>query len=163
MIRTKQPQVLDSINRVEEVVYMFAENMTENDKAETVTFDSVLQILVNEVKPIQVEKKLLNEQGDEYIVFENELWVFPKFIDFLRRKSTYKMSTFDALFNNLTRSQFKSQKDYLMIQEINTVNSTICNPLQKNCNYFWYLTSNDMEVLTELELTELLAPYKLEA
>lgn len=161
MIRTKQPQVLDAINRITSVVYMEAKNMTEDDDNGTVKFRTVLKILINEIKTELVPKVLQNEQGEDYTVFESEQWVHPKFIDFLGRDSVYKMTTFDMLFNNLTRAQFKTQKDSLMIQEVNTVNNTICNPLEKNCNYFWYLTTNDLEVVTESELEELLTPYKL--
>jgi hypothetical protein len=162
MIRTKQPQLLDAMNRVTSVVYMEAKNMNENDDNGTVTFRTVLNIIVNEIRNITVEKTLQNELGEDYIVFENEYWVFPKFKEFLGRDSVYKMTTFDALFNNLTRSQFKSQKNLLMIQEIHIVNNKICNPLETNCNYFWYLQANDMEVVTQEEIDELLAPYKLE-
>jgi hypothetical protein len=162
MIRTKQPQVLDAINRIESIVYMEAKNMSEDDDNGTVKFRTVLSVIVNDIKTIQVEKTLQNEQGDDYIVFESEQWVYPRFKELLGRDSIYKMTTFDALFNNLTRAQFKSQKDLLMIQEVNTVNNTICDPLEKNCNYFWYLQINDMEVVTQQQLEELLTPYKLE-
>jgi hypothetical protein len=162
MIRTKQPQVLDAMNRITSIVYMEAKNMTENDDNGTVTFRTVLKIIVNKIKTIQVAKTLQNELNEDYIVFENEEWVFPEFHEFLGRDSVYKITTFDSLFNSLTRAQFKSQKDNLMIQEVNTVNNTICNPIEKNCNYFWYLTTNDMEVVTQQELDELLEPYKLE-
>jgi hypothetical protein len=162
MIRTKQPQVLDAMNRITSVVYMEAKNMTENDDNGTVTFRTVLKIIVNKIKTIQVAKTLQNELNEDYIVFENEEWVFPEFHEFLGRDSVYKMTTFDTLFNPLTRAQFKSQKDNLMIQEVHNVNNTICNPIEKNCNYFWYLQANDMEVVTQEEIDELLAPYKLE-
>jgi hypothetical protein len=162
MIRTKQPQVLDAMNRITSVVYMEAKNMTENDDNGTVTFRTVLKIIVNKIKTIQVAKTLQNELNEDYIVFENEDWVFPEFHEFLGRDSVYKMTTFDALFNPLTRAQFKSQKDNLMIQEVHTVNNKICNPLEVNCNYFWYLQANDMEVVTQEEIDELLASYKLE-
>lgn len=164
IVRTLQPQVLDAINRISKVVYMEALNQSFQDEAEpkTVRFQSVLRILVNEIKTISVPKTLQNELGEDYVVFENEQWVYPRFHEILRRDSVYKQSTFKASFGEMTLNNFDASKGALMIQEVHIVNNKICDPIETNCNYFWNLQATDMEVVSDAELTTLLTPYKLE-
>ena len=164
ILRTKVPQVLDAVNRISEVVYMEAINQSFQDEAfpKTVKFQSVLRILVNEIKTVSIPKTLKNELDEDYIIFENEEWVYPRFQEFLRRESVYKQTTFKSNFGALSYNDFDANKGALMIQEVHIVNNNICNPLETNCNYFWYLQANDMEVVSDTELEQLLTPYKLE-
>lgn len=163
IVRTKQPQVLDAINRISEIVYMEALNQSFQDEAEpkTVKFQSVLRILVNEIRTISVPKTLQNELEEDYIIFEDEQWVYPRFQEILRRDSVYKQTTFKASFGAMTLDNFDANKGALMIQEVHIVNNKLCDPIVTNCNYFWNLQATDMEVVSDTELEQLLTPYKL--
>lgn len=163
LVRTKQPQVLDAINRITKTVYMEAINQSFQDEAtpKTVTFQTVLKIIVDEIKNISVPKTLQNELGEDYIVFENEQWIYPRFQEILRRDSVYTQTTFRTNFGTLPYNDFDANKANLMIQEVHVVNNKVCDPLEVACNYFWYLQASDMKVVEESEIEQLLTPYKL--
>lgn len=163
LVRTKQPQVLDAINRITKTVYMEALNQSFQDEVEpkTVTFQTVLKVIVEDIRTVKVNQTLQNELGEDYIITVDEQWAFPQWLEILRRNSVYKQDTFKANFGTLSYNDFDSNKANLMIQEVHVVNNKICDPLEVNCNYFWYLQATDMETVSDVELEQLLTPYKL--
>lgn len=161
MIRTKVAQVIDAKNRLDGVVYMCAKNREENDDAKIVTYETYMYILVNVIKPKQVEVINQNELGEDYIEFVTELWVYPELKQVGYNIVSYKFETFFTAFATINQADFKTQTDQLMINEINLVNQSICNPKEKQCNYYWYLQTSDLEVVSDTELEEIKEPYKL--
>jgi hypothetical protein len=60
MIRTKQPQVIDAMNRRDGIVYIKALNRTENEQAQTVSFDVELYTLESATteEPVKARQRL---------------------------------------------------------------------------------------------------------
>lgn len=156
MIRTKQPQVIDAMNRREGIVYIKALNRRENEQAQTVTFDVELYTLetVTKEEPVNVEVGTNDEGGKIYEVqMLNVTRPYFKLIN--RREAVYRMSTFYALIGNVTPAQY----DQVLISQIEYVNSRPLtgNEIQKDI-YFWNLTAADLEDVTPQEIEALLTP-----
>ena len=155
MIRTKQPQVIDAMNRRSGIVYIKALNRTENEQAQTVSFDVELYTLESATteEPVNVEVGT-NEEGNPIYEVQLRNVTRPYFNLINRRKAVYRMSTFYAMIGNVTPAQY----DQVLISQIEYVNSRPLtgNEIQKDI-YFWNLTAADLENVTEEQLTELLA------
>lgn len=155
MIRTIQPQVIDAMNRRDGIVYIKACNRTENEQAQTVTFDVELYTLEVASKVETVEVMRTNENGEQYIAFEQATVNRPYFKLINRRQAIYRMSTFYAMIGNVTPDQY----DSVLMQQIEYVNSRPLtgNEIQKDI-YFWNLTAADLEDVTQQEIEILLTP-----
>ena len=157
MIRTKQPQVIDAMNRREGIVYIKALNRTENEQAQTVSFDVELYTIesTTKVEPVNVVVGQ-NEEGGNIVEVQERNITRPYFNLINRRKAVYRMSTFYAMIGNVTPEQY----DNVLIQQIEYVNSRPLtgNEIQKDI-YFWGLTASDLENVTTEEITDLLTIY----
>ncbi len=154
MIRTKQPQVIDAMNRREGIVYIKALNRRENEQAQTVTFDIELYTLETVTKQESVNVEIgTNEEGNPIYDVQMLNVTRPYFNLINRREAVYRMSTFYNVIGNVTPSQY----DSVLIAQIAYVNSRPLtgNEIQKDI-YFWNLTASDLENVTEEQLTELL-------
>lgn len=156
MIRTKQPQVLDALNRVSAVAYIEAENRREPDGV--VIFDTVFKVLDIELRQ-KIENVVVgqNEEGGDIIEQQVKTFAHPQFKTLFTREARYKKSTFYSAVGNPSPSQY----DDVMIAQIAYVNSKVWtgNELQKV--YYWELTANDLEKVTEQEIATLLTPYEV--
>lgn len=156
MIRTIQPQVIDAMNRRDGIVYIKACNRTENEQAQTVSFDVELYTLetVTKQEPVNIEVGTNEEGGKVYDVQMLDV-TRPYFNLINRRKAVYRMATFYSMIGNVTPDQY----DNVLIQQIEYVNSRPLtgNEIQKDI-YFWNLTAADLENVTDEQLTELLTP-----
>lgn len=155
MIRTKQPQVIDAMNRRNGIVYIKACNRTENEQAQTVTFDVELYTLEVASKEETVEVTHTNENGEQYVAFEQAIVNRPYFKLINRRQAIYRMSTFYSMIGNVTPDQY----DQVLMSQIEYVNSRPLtgNEIQKDI-YFWNLTAADLENVTAEEIETLLTP-----
>lgn len=156
MIRTKQPQVIDAMNRKEGIVYIKALNRRENEQAQTVTFDVELYTIESVTKPEPVPIKVgENEEGGDIIEMQIKNVTRPYWNLVNRREAVYRMSTFYALIGNVTPAQY----DQVLISQIEYVNSRPLtgNEIQKDI-YFWNLTAADLEDVTPQEIETLLTP-----
>lgn len=157
MIRTKQPQVIDAMNRREGIVYIKALNRTENEQAQTVSFDVELYTIesTTKVEPVNVVVGQ-NEEGGNIVEVQERNVTRPYFNLINRRKAVYRMSTFYAMIGNVTPEQY----DNVLIAQIEYVNSRPLtgNEIQKDI-YFWDLTASDLENVTNEEITDLLTIY----
>ena len=157
MIRTKQPQVLDALNRISAVAYMEAENRREPDGV--VIFDTVFKVLdvVHELGKVPIVTGT-NEEGGDIIEFQTKMFAKPYFKTIYTREARYKKSTFYGPYiNNPNPSQY----DDVMIAQIEFTNNRdwTGNELQKV--YYWDLTATDLEKVTEEEVAQLLTPYEV--
>ena len=154
MIRTKQPQVIDAMNRRSGIVYIKALNRTENEQAQTVSFDVELYTIesTTKVEPVNVVIGQ-NEEGGDIVEVQNLSVTRPYFQLINRRKAVYRMSTFYAMIGNVTPDQY----DNVLIQQIEYVNSRPLtgNEIQKDI-YFWNLTASDLENVTNEQVESLL-------
>ena len=154
MIRTKQPQVVDAMNRESAVVYMEACNRRESKEAQTVTFDVFMYTIesVTRVESVNVIKT--REDGSEYYETEmaNVTRPFLKIIS--KRDAIYKMSTFYGAVGNPTPSQY----DDVMIAQIAFINSKVWDGTEAQKVYFWELTASDVEKVNADEMQNLLSP-----
>lgn len=155
MIRTKQPQVIDAMNRRSGIVYIKACNRTENEQAQTVTFDVELYTLEVASKEETVSVTHTNENGEQYVAFEQATVNRPYFKLINRRQAIYRMSTFYSMIGNVTPDQY----DQVLMSQIEYVNSRPLtgNEIQKDI-YFWNLTAADLEDVTPQEIETLLTP-----
>lgn len=155
MIRTIEPQVIDAMNRRSGIVYIKALNRTENEQAQTVSFDVELYTLESATaeEPVNVEVGT-NEEGNPIYEVQLRNVTRPYFNLINRRKAVYRMSTFYAMIGNVTPAQY----DSVLMSQIEYVNSRPItgNEIQKDI-YFWNLTASDLENVTDEQLTELLA------
>ena len=156
MIRTTQPQVLDALNRISAVAYMEAENRREPDGV--VIFDTVFKVLDIELRQ-KTENVVVgqNEEGGDIIDQQTKTFAHPYFKTIYTREARYKKSTFYGAVGNPTPGQY----DDVMIAQIAYVNGKIWtgNELQKV--YYWDLTANDLEKVTDEEVAQLLTPYEV--
>ena len=156
MIRTKQPQVLDALNRISAVAYMEAENRREPDGV--VIFDTVFKVLDIEYRQT-IENVVVsqNEEGGDIIEQQTKTFAHPYFKTIYTREARYKKSTFYGAIGNPAPSQY----DDVMIAQIVYVNSKAWtgNELQKV--YYWDLTATDLEKVTDEEVAQLLTPYEV--
>ena len=156
MIRTIQPQVLDALNRVSAVAYIEAENRREPDGV--VIFDTVFKVLDVEYRQT-IENVVVgqNEEGGDIIEQQTKTFAHPYFKTIYTREARYKKSTFYGVVGNPSPSQY----DDVMIAQIAFVNGKVWtgNELQKV--YYWELTANDLEKVTEQEIATLLTPYEV--
>ena len=156
MIRTKQPQVIDAMNRCNGIVYIKALNRTENEQAQTVSFDVELYTLESATaeEPVNVEVGT-NEEGNPIYEVQLRNVTRPYFNLINRRKAVYRMATFYAMIGNVTPDQY----DNVLIQQIEYVNSRPLtgNEIQKDI-YFWNLTAADLQDVTPQEIETLLTP-----
>jgi hypothetical protein len=159
MIRTKQPQVVDAMNRESAVVYMEACNRRESKEAQTVTFDVFMYTIesVTRVENVNILKTRLDgETGETVNYYEaeerNVTRPFLKIIS--KRDAIYKMSTFYGAVGNPTPSQY----DDVMIAQIAFINSKVWDGTEAQKVYFWELTASDVEKLTADEMQNLLSP-----
>ena len=154
MIRTKQPQVIDAMNRRDGIVYIKALNRTENEQAQTVSFDVELYTIesTTKVEPVNVVIGQ-NEEGGDIVEVHMRDVTRPYFQLINRRKAVYRMSTFYAMIGNVTPDQY----DNVLIQQIEYVNSRPLtgNEIQKDI-YFWNLTASDLENVTQEEIEAVL-------
>lgn len=158
MIRTKQPQVLDALNRVSAVAYMESENRREPDGV--VIFDTVFKVL-----DIEYIKETVNRPNGEVNELDQPILVptlitiaKPYFKTIYKREARYKKSTFYGPYiNNPTPDQY----DDVMIAQIEFTNNRdwTGNELQKV--YYWNLTASDLEKVTDEEVAQLLTPYEV--
>jgi hypothetical protein len=159
MIRTKQPQVVDAMNRESAVVYMEACNRRESKEAQTVTFDVFMYTIesVTRIENVNVLKTRLDgETGETVNYYEaeerNVTRPFLKIIS--KRDAIYKMSTFYGAVGNPTPSQY----DDVMIAQIAFINSKVWDGTEAQKVYFWELTASDVEKVTADEMQNLLSP-----
>ena len=156
MIRTKQPQVIDAMNRKNGIVYIRACNRAENEQAQTVSFDVELYALesTTKIEPVNVIVGQ-NEEGGNIVEVQERNVTRPYFNLINRRKAVYRMSTFYAMIGNVTPEQY----DNVLMAQIEYVNSRPLtgNEIQKDI-YFWNLTASDLENVTNEEITTLLLP-----
>lgn len=156
MIRTKQQQVIDAMNRKSGIVYIKALNRTENEQAQTVSFDVELYTIesTTKIEPVNVIVGQ-NEEGGNIVEVQERNVTRPYLNLINRRKAVYRMSTFYAMIGNVTPEQY----DAVLMAQIEYVNSRPLtgNEIQKDI-YFWNLTSADLENVTTEEITALLLP-----
>ena len=156
MIRTKQPQVIDAMNRKTGIVYIKACNRTENEQAQTVSFDVELYTIesTTKIEPVNVIVGQ-NEEGGNIVEVQERNVTRPYFNLINRRKAVYRMSTFYAMIGNVTPEQY----DNVLIAQIEYVNSRPLtgNEIQKDI-YFWNLTAADLENVSNEEIAVLLTP-----
>lgn len=155
MIRTKQPQI-DAINRINAVMYMETANRREPDGV--VIFDTYIKIIEEEIKTVQVPVKVgTNEEGGDIIEFQTKTIAKPYFRTLYTREARYKQSTYYGAVGAPTPDQY----DDAMIAQIHFVNTHdwTGNELQKV--YYWNLTANDLEKVTDEEIAQLLTPYEV--
>ena len=156
MIRTIEPQVIDAMNRREGIVYIKALNRTENEQAQTVSFDVELYTIESTTKAEPVNVVIgQNEEGGDIVEVQMRDVTRPYFQLINRRKAVYRMSTFYAMIGNVTPEQY----DNVLIQQIEYVNSRPLtgNEIQKDI-YFWNLTASDLENVSQAEIEALLTP-----
>ena len=155
MIRTKQPQIIDAMNRREGIVYIKALNRTENEHAQTVSFEIEMYILKSVAKEETVRIDKENEAGEMYTSYERKIVTRNEWVFIGRRQAIYRMSTFYSIIGNVTPAQY----DDVLIEQIDYINSRPLtgNEIQKDI-YFWNLTASDLEKVTDEQLTELLTP-----
>ena len=157
MIRTKQPQVLDALNRINAVVYMDTDNRREPNGV--VVFDVLFKVLdvayetITEMRP----NGEVNEEGNPIMVSTEVTYAKPYFKLVHSREAKYKTTTFYSAIGSPNPSQY----DALMISQIEYVNSRAWTGNELQQVYFWDLTSNDLEVVSESELATLLTPYEV--
>jgi hypothetical protein len=148
MIRTKEPQVVDAMNRESAVVYMEACNRRESKEAQTVTFDVFMYTIetVTRVESVPTYKTRIDENGDtvNYVEFENKSVTRPFLKIISKRDAIYKMSTFYGAVGNPTPSQY--------------INSKVWDGSEVQKVYFWELTASDVEKVTEQEINVLTSP-----
>lgn len=158
MIRTKEPQVVDAMNRESAVVYMEACNRRESKEAQTVTFDVFMYTIetVTRVESVPTYKTRIDENGDtvNYVEFENKSVTRPFLKIISKRDAIYKMSTFYGAVGNPTPSQY----DDVMIDQIAFINSKVWDGSEVQKVYFWELTASDVEKVTEQEINVLTSP-----
>lgn len=155
MIRTKQPQI-DAINRINAVMYMETANRREPDGV--VIFDTYIKIIEEEIKTVQVPVKVgTNEEGGDIIEFQTKTIAKPYFRTLYTREARYKQSTYYGAVGAPTPDQY----DDAMIAQIHFVNTRdwTGNELQKV--YYWNLTANDLEKVTDEEIAQLITPYEV--
>jgi hypothetical protein len=156
MIRTKQPQVVDAMNRESAVVYMEACNRRESKEAQTVTFDVFMYTIesVTRIESVPTYKTRIDENGDtvNYVEFENKAVTQPVKRIISKREAVYKMSTFYGAVGNPTPSQY----DDVMIAQIAFINSKVWDGSEVQKIYFWNLTASDVEKVSAEEMQELL-------
>ena len=157
MIKTKQPQVLDAVNRIDSIVYMEVDNRRE--PADMVIFDVIFKVLDIEHRTVTEMRANgeVNEDGNAIMVSTNVTYARPYLKTIHTREAKYKKST----FYNVIGSPNPSQYDALMVAQIEYVNSRTWTGNELQQVYFWDLTANDLEVVSEAELVELLTPYEL--
>ena len=159
MIRTKEPQVVDAMNRESAVVYMEACNRRESKEAQTVTFDVFMYTIesVTRVENVNVLKTRMDgETGETVNYYEaEERTVTRPFLKIIsKRDAIYKMSTFYGAVGNPTPSQY----DDVMIAQIAFINSKVWDGSEVQKVYFWELTASDVEKVTADEMQSLLTP-----
>ena len=159
MIRTKQPQVVDAMNRESAVVYMEACNRRESKEAQTVTFDVFMYTIesVTRVENVNILKTRLDgETGETVNYYEaEERMVTRPFLKIIsKRDAIYKMTTFYGAVGNPTPSQY----DDVMIAQIAFINSKVWDGTEAQKVYFWELTASDVEKVTADEMQNLLSP-----
>jgi hypothetical protein len=154
MIRTKQPQIVDSMNRESAVVYMEACNRRESKEAQTVTFDVFMYTIesVTSEEPLNVLKT--REDGSEYYDTEMANVTRPHLKIISKRDAVYRMSTFYNVVGNPTPSQY----DDVMIAQIAFINSKVWDGSEVQKVYFWNLTASDVEKVSAEEMQSLLTP-----
>jgi hypothetical protein len=168
MIRSKIIVEWDKMKRREGIVYMSLSN--RNEANGFVTFTNNFFVLDSFTERVTVEESvyqkdsnnefILDEGGNKIpmigsdgnpvkiLVFKNKTQPFLK--EFRVEYPNYKTSTFYSLFPSLKPDDY----DETMIQQIDYNNSLPNN----NNNYYWELTGDDMEVVTQAQLTALLTP-----
>jgi hypothetical protein len=155
MIATKEPQIIDAINRREGIVYLKAMNRSEDDIEKTVKFDVEMYTL----EPIFYEKNMrfdkINEFDEVYTEYRTVNVVQNQFRFIGKKQAIYKMNTFYSVIGNVTPEQY----DDVLIQQIDYVNKRVLtgNEIQKDI-YFWNLTELDLEKVTEQEINILTSP-----
>jgi len=159
MIRTKQPQVIDAMNRLESVVYM---NVSGPDAKDF----GIVKFTVN-FKIIEIEYKTeiemrpngsLNELGEEILVSTLVTYAKPKLKTVHMREVKYR----DTVYYNVVGNPEPSEFDALMITQIEYVNSRVWTSNELQQFYFWELTANDLEIVTQEQLDLLLTPYEVQ-
>jgi hypothetical protein len=154
MIRTKEPQIVDAMNRESAVVYLEACNRRESKEAQTVTFD-VFMYTIDTITAIEYKNTpYQNEQGETYYVNEPKTVTIPIKRIISKRDAIYKMSTFYGAVGNPTPDQY----DDVMIAQIDFINSKVWDGTEAQKVYFWNLTASDVEKVTAEEMEILLTP-----
>jgi hypothetical protein len=154
MIRTKQPQVVDAMNRESAVIYMKADNKRESVENQTVMFDVFMYSIDTVTRVESVNVSYQNENDETYYVSEQRTVTRPYLKLISKRDAIYKMSTFYGAVGNPTPSQY----DDVMIAQIDFINSKVWDGTEAQKVYFWNLTAADVEKVTAEEMETLLTP-----
>lgn len=168
MIRSKIIVEWDKMKRRSGIVYMSLSKREE--LGGLVTFTNNFFVLDSFTERVTIEESVYqNNSNNEFILDESgnkipmigsdgkpvKVLIFknktqPYFKEFRIEYPNYKTSTFYSLFPSLNPEDY----DETMIQQIEYNNSLPDN----NDNYYWELTGNDMEIVTQAQLTALLTP-----
>lgn len=155
MIRTKEPQDIDKENRITGVVYLKACNRRETDT--TVTFDVVYSILDINYRHeiVNVPSALKNELGGDIMIPKKALVGHPYIREYKTKQAVYKRNTFYSRVGNPTPEQY----DLFFISQIEFINSQEWNGDELSKIYFWHLTANDLEVVTDEIYAQITTPF----
>lgn len=161
MVVTKEPQLIDPILRISEVVYMSARNQLIDKERETVTFEIHMFCIKNVLRKEKVTS--FDEDGN---LIRNEDFTpklteiefsEPKLALFSKRNAEIKLSTFNKLFSNLKDDQW----DDVLLRQIDYLNSLEWKNKSTPPPYYWNLKSKDMKVLSDSQMLEILKPIKI--
>jgi hypothetical protein len=158
MIRTKQPQVLDAMNRITSIVYMDVSGPDAREQG-IVKFNVNFHVIDIEYKT-EIEMRPngdLNELGEQILASTLVTYAKPFFKTVHSREVKYR----DAVYYDVVGNPKPNQFDALMITQIEYVNSRVWTGNELQQLYFWELTANDLEIVTQEQLDLLLTPYEV--
>lgn len=154
MIRTKEPQLIDAQNRIEEVVLFNIASKSENPTAKTVTFDIEQYILVKATYP--QERPVLDENGmpmhhggvmvKKTVNIENY-----QLLKIATKKEIISSDVFEKHFNDLKQSDWEKA----LIKQIEYRNYQQTKP-GTIPNFYWNLKGKDMEIVPDEEIKQML-------
>ena len=124
MIKSKEPQLIDAQNQIESIVFMGMGPAIHDRKTGVRKFNITTYV------------EAINEQGETVLhgIKEN--------------MAIFKESTFISLWGHLTFSEFESQVDQFMIEQIDYINKYTWTGEEAQPKVrFWNLTTEDMEII----------------
>lgn len=157
MIKTREPEVFDPIDRKVSHVFIRVGPKKENDDKQSVQFLIEFFYIKSETRvepwPFHYEQNYLDENGEEQIMqctrFEDRLVKRNYLIPFKTRVADYKYDTFYKHFSDLrpeNRYQFA-------INEIDRINK-----IPDRDEYYFEWTKDDLEIISEDEIIRLFEP-----
>jgi hypothetical protein len=172
MIRSKKVELIDPVGRVSGLVYVEAKKRRYDEENGLVIVDNVFSFIESKetVTNVLVEGEEeycsgVDAEGNKIFDFRPAMVkrrakiLVKNFVPFKFSEAKFKISTFEEVLNNPKVSQY----DAVLIQQIEFCNTKEWsgNEIQKHV-YFYNWTASDLEIVTEEQKNELLAPEILE-